>query len=119
MVSVKNKQTAGIDDGLWENIGSFISNLAQSNESIESKIENMTPARIEPFNAASTNPNIRIFSKTPKPQRENPKKINESHGEFSEKYQSLQTDIKGLLDELQEIKKARIDLQKKIEQIQQ
>jgi hypothetical protein len=124
MAEIKNQKTENIDDTEWDNIDNFINDFAKSNESVSEESE--SSGRNTPGNFSGTDKKLKTY-KT-KIIKNNDKAVSnladvsknllrETDDNFSEKYRGLQSDIKTLLAELQEIKRARIDLQSKLDSI--
>jgi len=110
----------------WENISAFISDFAESNESVSSEdlIETLPPVPIEknPDVKKSNLPDkVEKYKKTigQRKQLRTQSSTGNMQKDFSKNYDNLQADVRNLLIELQEIKQARINLQSKISFLQQ
>lgn len=115
----ENQKNEHFNDMEWENMGSFIADLAKNNESVTdesvsevSRFTNSTKKRAELAEKTVT-----IKAEIGKTSPDNRSISGEQ--ELPANYDTLQTDIRGLLDELQEIKLARMSLQSKLTTIRQ
>jgi hypothetical protein len=134
----ENQKNEVLSDLEWENMGSFISDFAKSNESVtddiigekshvnqKNQINKINSTRIEltgKTNSLKTNveKSLSMSDRTANKtiRRAANRKVSISKNP-SLAYDSLHSDIRSLLDELQEIKQARIELQSKLNTIRQ
>lgn len=120
MGTSENRKDIDLDDLEWNNMGNFLENLVMTNESEEdAPAGNNDNANSSEHKAAVTVESesqvkkIKIQNHVRRSARlENPHtdKSRKSSGIFG----GLQTDIKILFDELQEIKKARLEIQNRL-----
>jgi len=115
----ENPKNTGLNESEWESMGNFISNLAHNNESVtdnivveKTGIKNMTGTK--PRHSGKT-ADLQADLNTALPKNQSTLRSSLPAGGFD----NIHSDIRNLLDELQEIKKARIDLQSKLNTIRQ
>ncbi|MDH4263499.1 MAG: hypothetical protein OEV78_10695 [Spirochaetia bacterium] len=121
MIGIKeNHKNEALNDLEWETMGSFISNFAKNNESVTDETLSeksdfiITGNKKEEFTEK--------FEKIKSSIENTSSKSNQKSSNLQKPlavYDTLQSDIRNLLDELQEIKQARINLQTKLNTIRQ
>lgn len=115
MLGLKNKPVIEISENEWENMDNFILNFAQNNEDVNGEKKGFE----REFNAKE-NDRQNAGQLFDAPNAEPVKKASNNEApdqDFAKSYNSLHSDINGLLQELDEIKRARINLQNRLNSI--
>jgi len=118
MIGMKdNQKSEFLNDVEWENMGSFIADLAKNNESVTDEIitDKSSFKKIKTRRSELTDQTVKIKTKLDNSSKDHRSMSSSEDGNGH--YDMLHSDIRSLLDELQEIKKARLNLQTKLNTI--